>query len=68
MSKFTLHKRANNSFQLLFNNSPFVTKKNNIILLSDLRSKTNFLNTLKVEYLEKKSNCVQLQKTIVWLG
>ena len=60
MSKFCLKKASRNEYYLLYEEKPLNTSKGNKILLPNIKSQTQFIKKINLEFLKKNSNFMQL--------
>ena len=60
MSKFCLKELGSNQFHLFYEEKPFNTAKGNKILISMVKSQTQFIKKINSEFLNKNSNFMKL--------
>ena len=60
MSKFCLKKISRKEFYLFYEEKPFNTAKGNKIVISKLKSQTQFIKKINSEFFKKNSNFMQL--------
>ncbi|MDA9708398.1 hypothetical protein N9V56_02975 [Alphaproteobacteria bacterium] len=60
MSKFSLKRASNNQYYLFYDEKLFNTSKGNKILIPKIKSQTQFIKQINLEFLKKNSNFMQL--------